>query len=74
MQTQGFGESPQASLGGDPKVRVGQVRRIAGIGPAYEVLKLLAGDRALIHVFESGEEVALKIEDVANDPISETIP
>ena len=74
MQTSGFGEERQQGLVHDPKELVGQVRRIAGIGPAYEVLKLVGDSRALIHVFESGEEVALKIEDIVNDPISETIP
>ena len=74
MQTTGFGEERQAELASDPKELVGQVRRIAGVGPAYEVLRLVGDSKALIHVFESGEEVALKIEDIMNDPISETIP
>jgi hypothetical protein len=74
MQTAGFGEERQAALRSNPQELVGQVRRIAGIGPAYEVLRLVGESKALIHVFESVEEVALKIEDIVNDPISETIP
>ena len=74
MQTTGFGEERQDELARDPKELVGQVRRLGGIGPAYEVLLLVSESRALIHVFESGEEVALKIEDILLDPITETIP
>ena len=73
MQTGGFEEEKSAYIA-NPKSLVGEVRRIAGIGPAYEVLRLVGDSRAMIRVFESGEEVALKIEDILRDPISETIP
>ena len=74
MQTTGFGEERQDVPALDPKELVGQVRRLGEFGPAYEVLKLVEDSKALIHVFSSGEEVALKIEDIMSDPISETIP
>ena len=74
MQTQGFEEERQAELKCGPNDLVGQVRRVAGVGPAYEVLRFVGESKAMIHVFESGEEVALKIEDILLDPITETIP
>ena len=74
MQNVGMREAETAYVFGDPKQLVGTVRRIAGAGPAYEVLKLVGDSKALIHVFASGEEVALKIEDIMADPITETIP
>ena len=75
MTARGFGEQEQSGLSvADMKNLVGQVRRIAGVGPAYTVVKLVGTSKALIHVIESGEEVALKVEDILNDPITETIP
>jgi hypothetical protein len=74
MQTAGFGEERQDGLAFDPKDLVGQVRRLSEFGPAYEVVKLVSGSRALIRVFSTGEEVELRIEDIVTDPISETIP
>jgi hypothetical protein len=74
MHTAGFGEAEQAGFVAAPSNLVGQVRRIAGVGPAYEVLKLVGDARAMIRVFESGEEVALKVADILRDPLTETIP
>jgi hypothetical protein len=74
MTAQGFRESEQAALAVDPKSLVGQLRRIAGVGPAYSVVKLVGQSKALVHVIESGEEVELKVEDILKDPITETIP
>ena len=74
MQTTGFGEGRQDGLAHDPKELVGQVRRLAGIGPAYEVVRLVGDGEALIHVFSTGEEVELTIAEILGDPITETIP
>ncbi|MFO1172025.1 MAG: hypothetical protein U1E49_13795 [Hyphomicrobiaceae bacterium] len=75
MTAQGFGEQEQAGLPvGDAQRLVGQVRRIAAIGPAYTVVKLIGSSKALIHVIESGEEVALKVEDILKDPVTDSIP
>ena len=64
MQNGGMKESETAYAFVDPKTLVGQVRRLSEFGPAYEVLKLVGDSKALIHVFSTGEEVALKIEDI----------
>lgn len=74
MSAQGFGEREQVGLSDSPESLVGQVRRIAGIGPAYSVVRLVGSSKALIHVFQSGEEVELEVEDIFKDPITETIP
>ena len=47
---------------------VGQFRRIAGVGPAYEVLQIVNGTHARIQVVESGEEVDYPISDILLDP------
>ena len=47
---------------------VGQFRRIAGIGPAYEVLRIVSETEARIMVVESGEEVDYPIADIFLDP------
>ena len=74
MQNGGMREAETAYVFSDPKQLVGTVRRLGEFGPAYEVLKVVSDSKALIHVFSTGEEVALKIEDIMTDPISETIP
>ena len=74
MQKGGMREAETGNVFGDPKQLVGSVRRLSEFGPAYEVLKLVSDSEALIHVFSTGEGVALKIEDIMSDPISETIP
>ena len=68
MQTQGFSETPQAELDQDPKELVGTLHRIAGIGPAYEVLKILDERYALILLYETGEEEKYRIDDIRLDP------
>jgi hypothetical protein len=47
---------------------VGTCHRIAGIGPPYEVLKILDECYALIQFYESGEEERYRIEDIRLDP------
>ncbi len=74
MTALGFGETEQAGLSVNPERLVGQVRRIAGVGPAYSVVRLVGTSKALIHVFQSGEEVELEVADILKDPITETIP
>ena len=52
----------------DPQALVGSLRRIAGIGPAYEVLRIIDDRNAPILVLESGQEADYPIADVLLDP------
>jgi len=47
---------------------VGTCHRIAGIGPPYEVLKILDERYALIQFYETGAEERYRIEDIRLDP------
>jgi len=47
---------------------VGTLHRIAGIGPPYEVLKILDDRYALIQFYETGDEERYRIEDIRLDP------
>jgi hypothetical protein len=47
---------------------VGTCHRIAGIGPPYEVLKILDERYALIQFYETGQEERYRIDDIRLDP------
>jgi hypothetical protein len=47
---------------------IGTYHRIAGIGPGYQVLKILDERYAWICLYETDEEVRYRIEDIRLDP------
>lgn len=74
MQSRGFEESQAAYVGDSSASLVGQFRRFGEEGPAYEVLRIVGKDQALISVVCSEEELAYPIAEILADPIAETIP
>ncbi len=73
MHTRGF-EDTQSTYLADPRKLIGQVRRLGEAGPAYEVKAVEEPDKVVIEVVYSGEVVTLKLKDVLEDPMAETIP
>ncbi len=74
MQPRGFEEAQATYLSDDGQGIVGQFRRFGEEGPAYEVLRIVSKDEALISVVYSEEQLAYPIADVLSDPIALTIP
>jgi hypothetical protein len=57
-----------------PDGLVGADRRIGHFGPAYEVVRLLSTDEALITLLETGEQVEYPIANIQNDPDPDVEP
>lgn len=74
MEPRGFEEEDTAYAADDPQRLVGQFRRFSAAGPAYEILRIMNETEAWVLVVYSGEEVAVPIKDILEDPIAETIP
>jgi virulence-associated protein VapD len=67
-------EEPAVPFEFDPPQLIGQIKRIGDYGPAYEIMSVGENGMVEIEVIESGERVALPIDQILADPIAETIP
>lgn len=73
MASSGFSEEQSEYSAPNQPVAIGQFRRLGGVGPAYQVLDI-AAENVTIEVVESEEIVRLKLADVGQDPLTDTIP
>ncbi len=64
----GFEEAPARYEAVTPDLLIGAYKRIGHFGPAYEVLRILSRDEAVIVLIETGEELAYPIQDILTDP------
>ena len=74
MTARGFEEAQSTYTSDDGRGLVGQFRRFGDEGPAYEILRIVSKDDALISVVTSEEELAYPIAEILADPIAVTIP
>ena len=74
MVQAGFQEAQADFIHVDARGLIGQVRRFGPIGPAYEVINVLASGDTLIEVVESGERLDYPLAELLGDPMAEIVP
>jgi hypothetical protein len=74
MQPHGMEEEKAVYLPEDPRLLIGQIRRLGSAGPAYEIMKIDDDQNVMIEVIESGEQVVFPLSEILEDPMAETIP